>query len=689
MKKLIGFALVALQGIALPAKDIEVMAVYYPHWHKYPKGMEWFGEKWDWSEAEWAFVKDPVVRFPGQINFKPFGGYYSGSDPKDVETEIALASNAGIDVFLYDYYWYDGEKTQEEAIEQGFLKAENRGKMKFALMWCYHDRRKSSWRKKFGGESTYCMRLARKPEEFLGLIDYSIAHYFNQPEHWRHNGKIFFSIYNAWDMIKDYGEEGTKSALLEARRRVRAAGLGEIEFNAQNLWSRTMTETAERCGFDSLTSYGCNTYSLPNHRQRYAAGERLFDFAEAEKVLDAKWKTMSSISKLPYYPIVPTGWDSSLRCAKDAKFPWPGPEADYPYCGIFTNATDALFEKYLRAAKEHALADPKKPGVVYINAWNEYTEGCWLLPDNRRGDLRLRAIARVFGRHPADEYVFTSNCRSWEKKPVNQPAKTMRAPDVENAKYGPHPRQGMDVWFPGKARPAADAAKRPALVVIHGGGWSAGDRIPGASGWEPICRKEGITLVSVGYRFIQDGRDEHLSPPVRAPLDDAIAAIRFIQAHADEWKIDVTRIGLTGGSAGACSSLYAALQNDCELGIRAVYAASPQTSLDPKETREWIPNARYGSGAFGYGTFDAWLAHRAECLPWIEKFSPAALLRACTAAKAPAFFYTCPAVPAGGALPKDPTHAGMFCVKFEEICRAKGIRCEKAPREAIIKALLD
>ena len=79
MKKLIGLALVALLGIALPAKDIEVMAVYYPHWHKYPKGMEWFGEKWDWSEAEWAFVKDPVVRFPGQINFKPFGGYYSGS----------------------------------------------------------------------------------------------------------------------------------------------------------------------------------------------------------------------------------------------------------------------------------------------------------------------------------------------------------------------------------------------------------------------------------------------------------------------------------------------------------------------------------------------------------------------------------------------------------------------------------
>ena len=34
--------------------DIDVVAVYYPHWHKYPKGTEWFGEKWD--EGEWAFI---------------------------------------------------------------------------------------------------------------------------------------------------------------------------------------------------------------------------------------------------------------------------------------------------------------------------------------------------------------------------------------------------------------------------------------------------------------------------------------------------------------------------------------------------------------------------------------------------------------------------------------------------------
>ena len=48
-----------------------------------------------------------------------------------------------------------------------------------------------------------------------------------------------------------------------------------------------------------------------------------------------------------------------------------------------------------------------------------------------------------------------------------------------------------------------------------------------------------------------------------------------------------------------------------------------------------------------------------------------------------------PLLPPPGVLPKDPTHAAMFCVKFEEICRAKGIRCEKASREALIKTLVD
>lgn len=75
-----------LHGLLLAA--VEVMAVYYPHWHRYPKGDEWFGTN-RWAEGEWEFVKTARPRFPGhKWPMKPLPGYLNGKDPKDVETEI-------------------------------------------------------------------------------------------------------------------------------------------------------------------------------------------------------------------------------------------------------------------------------------------------------------------------------------------------------------------------------------------------------------------------------------------------------------------------------------------------------------------------------------------------------------------------------------------------------------------------
>ena len=688
-RQMIGLALAALwawSGLAGESK-IDVVAVYYPHWHRYPKGDEWFSKKWNWSQGEWAFVKDPVVRFPGQINYKPYVGYLDGSKPEDVETEIALAHNAGIDVFLYDYYWYNGEKTQEEAIEKGLFGAKNRKLMKFALMWCYHDRR-NGWRKRYLEDPGNVMSLAHTPEEFLGLIDYSIAHYFNQSEYWRYKGGLFFSIYNISHLWRKWGrsDDKVRETLQEARRRVRSAGLGEMHFNGQDIWPDAAGRFAAM-GVDSFTDYGFPAWKVKDAKARYEAGEKLFDFAEADGPLQARWQAMREKSPVPYIPVVPTGWDSTLRCRKDVAFPW-GPKQDYPYTPTYTNATADLFEKYLRDAKAAVLADPKQPGAIYVNAWNEYTEGCWLLPSTRRSDLRLRAVARVFGRRPAKEYVYTTGCPHY--KGPNAPRGKlcrMETPDLENVRYGRHERQGLDVWFP-KEKPVPGGEKTPAVIVIHGGGWTAGDRIPAASGWLSSCRKAGYALVTVGYRFVMDGKDEGLVPPVRAPLDDAIAAIRFVQAHADEWNIDVRRLGLTGGSAGACSSLYAGLWNDCALGIRAVLANSPQTSLDPKEMQEWIPNIAYGPHAFGCPGFANWLADREKWLSWIGRVSPAALLRTCTPAKAPVFLHANgQPMLKPGELAKDATHSPAFSDRFNAIATSRGVTSRWGSRDEFLQIL--
>ena len=648
-------------GAPQQKKDVEVVAVYYPHWHSYPKGIEWFGEKW--KTGEWDFVKTARPLFPGHKQpLVPTPGYLDGANPKDVETEIALAANAGIDVFLWDYYWYGGKVTQEESIERGFLKARNRSRMKFALMWCYHERR-DQFRPGLGPDRRELMTLDHTPEEFLGLIDHAIARYFNQPEYWRKDGRLFLSIYWVKHLLKTWGGDTAKvrAAMDEARRRVRAAGLGELHLNAQNL-RPNQAALAVEMGFDSLTDYNLTASYAPNYWKRYTAGERLFGYDEIGAGIEAHWKAMQTAA-LPYFPNVSTGWDSTPRCRLDVPFPWPK-TAHYPYCATLTNNTPDRFEQYLRAAKAHVLADPKKPGVVYINAWNEYTEGAYLLPNNFDSDGFLRAVAAVFGRQPADEYTYVN--------PSTKQLFTVPAATHENVAYGPHPKQKVDVFLPPDAK-----GPTPVVVYLHGGGWTCGamvDHIVG-SALKPLLAR-GVAVVAVGYRYLRDARLDGGAPPVKACLDDAEAAVRFVKAHAKEWNLDVARLALAGGSAGACTALYLGLKDDNALGVAALGPIIAQTSLDPRETRDWIANATYGGHAFGFKDFDDWLAHRADVLPWIARFSPAALARKIAPGRAPKMFLQYGSLPKAGDVAKDPTHSGAFGLRFKEICDARGLPCE-------------
>mgnify|MGYP002526952452 FL=1 len=73
---------------------------------------------------------------------------------------------------------------------------------------------------------------------------------------------------------------------------------------------------------------------------------------------------------------------------------------------------------------------------------------------------------------------------------------------------------------------------------------------------------KGISVVAINYRYIQNAVADKIVPPVKAPLSDAARALQFIRSKADEWNLDKKRIGATGGSAGACSSLWLALHDD-------------------------------------------------------------------------------------------------------------------------------
>ncbi len=273
-------------------------------------------------------------------------------------------------------------------------------------------------------------------------------------------------------------------------------------------------------------------------------------------------------------------------------------------------------------------------------------------------------------------------------------AKKVEAPSVPpshaNVPYGSHARQVLDVWL---AQSATPAAPTPVLFHIHGGGWVNGDKAIVAQLDRYLAA--GISVVSINYRFVTQAIDAGIKPPVQWPLADAARALQFVRSRAREWNLDKSRIIATGGSAGACSSLYLAFHADfaepasadpvARESTRLLAAAVniAQTTLDPQQMIEWTPNSKYGGHAFGFmpdtkdlktrdTQFAAFLAARAELLPWIRQYSP---WEHATRDDPPIYLsYT--VAPALGQPAKDPTHTSNFGVKLQEHLRTLGVPCE-------------
>jgi glycosyl transferase family WbsX len=366
-----------------------VMCVYYPHWHSYDHGNAWKGEGW----TEWEGVKTAISRFPGHHQpLKPTWGYFDESDPKWTAREIDLAADHGIDVFLYDWYWYSGVQNMQEALEQGFLRAENRDRMKFALMWANHDR-KDQFCPDFDKERTLWLPSRHSPRDLEWVIDYCMEHYFCQSNYWQVDGGLYLSIYQATRFVEELGGPAQTRKLLEKiDGRLSKANLPPMHWSGMVSRPEDAT-TVEQAGFRSTSKYNV----LAANKVRPDLTVSYEDVMEAHR---EHWQKMNKAS-LVNLPVVTVGWDATPRCRPD--IPWPFPISEwsgrhaYPYCHVVVGNTHERFEQLLQDAAEHVKQDPRKPFAVLLNAWNEWTEGCYLLPEDRTGTARLKAVKRTFG----------------------------------------------------------------------------------------------------------------------------------------------------------------------------------------------------------------------------------------------------------------------------------------------------
>ena len=293
--------------------------------------------------------------------------------------------------------------------------------------------------------------------------------------------------------------------------------------------------------------------------------------------------------------------------------------------------------------------------------------------------LIVASLCVLCGQSPAADPPKAKAAVAKQTAAVAQPK-----PTAANVPYGKHERQVLDFWK------AESASPTPVLFFIHGGGWQAGDK--NRTGGIEKYLAAGISVVAINYRYIVQATADGVVPPVKGPLHDAARALQFVRSKAAEWNIDKQRIGASGGSAGACSSLWLAFHPDMadpkstdpiarestRLWCAAVIGA--QTTLDPQQMKEWTPNSKYGGHAFGFkgdpekklSQFDEFLAKRDTILPWIAEYSPYALVTA----DDPPIYLSFSAPPALGQEQKDPTHTSNFGLKLQEHCQKAGVACE-------------
>ena len=106
----------------------------------------------------------------------------------------------------------------------------------------------------------------------------------------------------------------------------------------------------------------------------------------------------------------------------------------------------------------------------------------------------------------------------------------------------------LDVFYPVKKE-----ARQPAILIIHGGGWRTGDR----SQHYPLAQR----LTELGYVCITPEYRLSTEALYPAAVNDLKAALKWVYAHAEEYKIDTTKIAALGFSAGGQLAAFLGVTN--------------------------------------------------------------------------------------------------------------------------------
>ena len=378
---------------------IDVVAIYFPTWHPNDHYSAWHGRGF----TEWELIKTAEPLFPGHQQPKvPEWGYFDESDPAWSAKEIDLAADHGITTFLFDWYWYSGVQILEEAVEQGFLQAANRKRLKFALMWANHNW--GSWPARTGKpgmaqqESAIVpdfLPIRHDPDDLERVTDYCCEHYFDEPNYWRIDGRPVFSFFDTKKLSEELGgTDGARRGLDRMRERAQKNGLPGIYFTANigcteaNVYccGWDLVPAAREMGFETVFAY--NIVRTPQY-ESLPEDKPLVPYDDVMVSHETCWSNIEA-GGLHHMPVVTFGCDVTPRWHRGVTLPYDFKSLSYE--PIIVGNTPEKFGSLCRRASDLARNGDRGEPAIIINAWNEWSEGMYLLPEKRTGTKYLEAL---------------------------------------------------------------------------------------------------------------------------------------------------------------------------------------------------------------------------------------------------------------------------------------------------------
>lgn len=360
-----------------------IITFYLPQFHPVAENDRWWGKGF----TEWTNVAKAQPRFPGhhQPHVPADLGFYDLRLPETRKAQAELAKAYGINGFCYYHYWFNGKLMLETPL-QAVLRS---GEPDFPFCICWAN---ENWTRAWDGME----------REVLLQQDYSLEDAENHIRHLltiitdkryiRVHDRPLVLIYRP-DIIPDLQE------MIKRWRAVAGEVLPQGIFLAgvRNSFSELSDQECLDAGFDAVVDFQPKRADFPQQSNpRFHLKEflkkylpaKLYQNLRASVVAETiiNYKDMvSGILKKEWpktyvkFPCVFPSWDNSAR-RKAAT--------------IIQNDDPALFGAWLDKAIKDVGAYPEEERIVFINAWNEWAEGCHLEPDlvNKHGFLQ--AVAR-------------------------------------------------------------------------------------------------------------------------------------------------------------------------------------------------------------------------------------------------------------------------------------------------------